>query len=93
MPVAASLKAEVYPNPARSRDIKVAINPVTTGKILVQIVNINGIVLASEQMNMSAGTTSIVNFPGLDLTTGVYLAVIRSENEKMVKRVMVSDGK
>jgi len=85
----ASLKAVVYPNPAKSNDIKIAIGPMTGGELLVQLLDVNGVVLSSEQMNIQEGSASVISFPGLDLPAGIYLAVIRSENEQLVRKVVV----
>jgi len=83
------MKAAVYPNPASGSDFNIAFDPVTGGRITVQLVDISGSVMANAQVNALAGTTSIITFPGLDLPAGIYLAVIRSDNEQVVKKIVV----
>jgi|GEM_PF-878369 len=88
-PAAPSLKAVVYPNPAKLGDLNIAVSAVNTGKLQVRLIDIHGMVFISKEMNMTEGSTSIVRFPNLDLPAGVYLAVIRSENEQVVEKVVV----
>lgn len=84
-----SFKVMVYPNPATSSDITIAIDPAAGEMILVQLIDVNGIVVASEQVNALEGSASIVRFPDLNLPAGIYLAVIRSNDEQVVKKVVV----
>ena len=83
------LKAVVYPNPGNSGEINIAIDPVNEGKITVRLFDINGSLLDARQVNTLEGSASIVSFPDMDLPAGIYLAVIRSDNEQLVKKVVV----
>jgi hypothetical protein len=88
-PEEASLKAIVYPNPSISSEITIAIDPAGEGKILVRLIDISGALVATEEVNVTTGSASIVSFPDLHLTAGVYLAVIRTDEEQVVKKVVV----
>jgi hypothetical protein len=85
----ASLKALVYPNPSISSDITIAIDPAGKGKILVRLIDINDALVVAKEVNATTGSASIVSFPDLHLPAGIYLAVIRSDNEQVVKKVVV----
>lgn len=85
----ASLKAVVYPNPAKFSDVTIAIDPVTGGTVMVKLFDVNGALVASEQVNALEGSTSIISFPSVKLSAGIYLAVIRTDREQVVKKVVV----
>jgi len=83
------LKAAVYPNPGNMADIKIAIDPETGGKIIIRLIDVSGTIVAADETYSQDGLPVIVSFPGLDLPPGIYLAVITSETEKVVKKVVV----
>ena len=86
---AASLKVAIYPNPGKSSDLCIAIDPAAGGKISVRLINVNGTLVAEEEPASQPGSTCIVSFPHLNLPAGIYLAVIRTDREQVVKKVVV----
>jgi hypothetical protein len=83
------LKAAVYPNPGNMSDMRIAIDPEKSGTIMIRLIDINGAMLAVKETYSPDGLPVTVSFPGLDLPPGIYLAVITSETEKVVKKLVV----
>jgi hypothetical protein len=83
------LKVSVYPNPGRIGDIKVAIDPEKDAKIMVRLDDINGNMIAAKETFSSDGLPVTVTFSGLDLPGGIYMAIITSGQEQVVKKVVV----
>ena len=83
------MKAMVYPNPSSDRDFTIAVETKTEGTIMVTLTKVDGIVLGMKEVSNTAGSIVNVAFPELDLSTGIYFAVIRSGNEQVVRKVMI----
>lgn len=83
------LMALVYPNPAGHDDLHIAITPVDAGNITIQLTDLNSVVVTQEVVKGSDGLPIEILFSGLNLPAGIYLAVIRSDNEQVVKKVVV----
>jgi hypothetical protein len=81
--------AQVYPNPARSSDINIAVDSKAEGNITVLLINLNGTVVAKQESVNADGLPVNITFPGLDMSPGIYFAVIRSGEEQVVKKVMI----
>jgi hypothetical protein len=87
-PIAGELKASVYLNPGKSDEIRIAIDPETEGKIIVRLTDINGALLAAKEIYSENGLPVTVSFSGLSLPAGIYLAVITTEEERVVRKVV-----
>ena len=83
------LKASVYPNPGRMPDMAIAVDPESGGTIMVRLININGARVAAMETYSPDGSPVTVSFPGLALPSGIYLAVITTPGEQVVKKVIV----
>jgi hypothetical protein len=84
------LKALIFPNPGNGHDIRITIDQTATNAFDLRLLNIAGITLALNE-SVSPGTRSFAElFPGLSLSPGIYLLVIRSENEQVVKKMIVN---
>jgi carboxyl-terminal processing protease len=74
-----SSNIQIYPNPAKS---SISINlPVALINFEINIYNLNGQLLQTDQLNNSINTVSIKN-----LSSGVYIIKLKSDKEILVKR-------
>lgn len=74
-----SSNIQIYPNPAKS---SISINlPVALINSEINIYNLNGQLLQTDQLNNSINTVSIKN-----LSSGVYIIKLKSDKEILVKR-------
>jgi hypothetical protein len=87
---ASELKATIFPNPGNGSDFRISIdNPAGTA-VDISILGITGNLLA-QRYSLNPGVLTPGDIaPGLSLSPGVYLLVIRSEREKIVKKVIVN---
>jgi hypothetical protein len=83
------LAAYVYPNPGRSNDIKIIVDPETKGNITISVYNVNGMLVANKVVTNYDGSQVYLEFPFSDAPEGVYFAMIRSGNQQIVKKVMI----
>ncbi|MDP8228010.1 MAG: T9SS type A sorting domain-containing protein, partial [Candidatus Electryoneaceae bacterium] len=84
-----TLQALVYPNPAPKGDINIIIDSQESGGIEVSLFEINGRLIGTEQFHTLDTAPITVTLSGYDLLPGIYFAVIQSENEQIVKKVMI----
>jgi hypothetical protein len=84
-----SLKAVVYPNPATKGNINIMIDPEEECKMEVSIFAIDGKLMATEEFQNADANPVTIRFSGCDFMPGIYFAVIRAGNEKLVRKVMV----
>ncbi len=83
------LKALIFPNPSNSHDVRITIDQAATDTYDLRLLNIAGITLAHNE-SVSPGTRSLTElFHGLSLSPGIYLLVIRSGNEQVVKKMII----
>lgn len=86
---ASSLNAMVYPNPCKSGEINIVIDAKDEGNISVSLINVNGVMVMRKESMYSDGSPMNIIFPDKNLPTGIYFAVISSEKEQLVKKVIV----
>jgi hypothetical protein len=84
-----ALKVLVYPNPAGNDDLHLAIDPVSGGNLYIQLTDLNGVAVSQRTVHCSDGLPLELSFPVIGLPAGIYLAVIRSEDEQIIKKVVV----
>ncbi len=84
-----NLKAVVYPNPAPKGNIHILVDSQEAGKIEVSLFAIDGNLMAREEFQNVDAAPVTISFSGYNLMPGIYLAVIRSGNEQLIRKVMV----
>ncbi len=83
-----SMAVTAYPNPASDR-VRLYFSPGTSGKADILLTDLTGRVVASQQMNATAGNLEEAVFDVSSLTSGIYLAVITSGSEKAIRKIVV----
>jgi hypothetical protein len=84
------LKASIFPNPGNGYDFHINIDNPGGGAVDISLRDITGKLLASGD-SMNPGTLAPGDlFPGLRLSPGLYLLVIRSDHEQVVKKIIVN---
>ena len=84
-----AFKAVVYPNPSTKGNINIMVDPQETGQIEISLFALDGILMATEVLQNMEASPVTITLSGNDLMPGIYFAVIRSGNEKLVRKVMV----
>ena len=65
------------------------VDPQETGQIEISLFALDGILMATEVLQNMEASPVTITLSGNDLMPGIYFAVIRSGNEKLVRKVMV----
>lgn len=72
---------EIYPNPvSRSQTINIKFDPTKLGTVTVSIIDINGRVVSSSEVNLSLSNVTLEFKPDNDLLSGVYFLQIEYPN-------------
>lgn len=83
------LKAMVVSNPGTLDDLRIVVSPETDGKMVVSLTDMSGSEVAHKELSGKQGFAESVGFAGMNIAPGVYLAVITSGNEKVVKKIIL----
>lgn len=84
------MKALVYPNPAREGGVHILIDPQSEGRISVRLSNVNGTIVASREGYSTDSSPVDFFFDDPILTAGIYFAVITTDKEQVVKKVVIN---
>jgi hypothetical protein len=84
------LKAVVFPNPGNGYDLRINIDNPGGGAVDIRLLDITGNLLAfRDSINPGTLTQGDIS-PGLRLSPGIYLLVIRSDHDQVVKKIIVN---
>jgi len=84
-----ALQAAIYPNPGTTSEILVSVESGETGPVEIILLDMSGVQRAKKEITHSGSLTLSSIFPGLNLSPGIYIAVIRSGGEQVVNKIMI----
>ncbi len=85
-----AIKTVIYPNPGKKSEMRFIVDPEKDGVVTVSLVNLSGVEIARREFPGTSGVTAVIDFANVDLQAGLYFAVIRSGDGKVVKKVIVT---
>ena len=86
----ATLKAGIYPNPGKCSDININIDNSEKAPVEIMLLDSKGLTLAKSTIIDPGNIPFSSVFPYLDLSPGIYFAVIRNREEKIVKKILIN---
>ena len=84
------LKASIYPNPGKCSEINIYIDSEKTGPVEIMLLDISGIVHAKKEIINSGIFPLNTLFQDLYLSPGIYFAVIRTDGEQIVRKIIAN---
>jgi len=83
------MRTVICSSPGTLSDLRIVVNPVKDGPVVVTLTDLSGQAVARSVAAGRAGITLPFNFAGGSLAPGIYLAVISSGDEQVVRKVII----
>lgn len=87
---AGDLKASIYPNPGKSEEIRILVDPSKDEPVEITLFDLSGRFIAEAQSpRQNSAQAVIMKLPSVNLNPGIYFLRIRTSGEQVIRKVVI----
>jgi hypothetical protein len=83
------IRTVICSSPGTLSDLRIVVSPLKDGPVAVTLTDLSGKAMARKEATGYSGVALAFSFSGENLAPGIYLAVIRSGEDRVVRKVII----